>query len=403
VFGTGVISVQKDDDSLVYRSYHVGDIAFAQNSKGLIDTVFRDIYYTARQAVQEFGEENLPDKVNKMAQNPTDANQKVKFIHAVVPNSDFDKTKIDSLKFRSLFIFEEEKMIVKEEQFKSNPYFIMRFTIAPGELWGRGPVTEMLPEIRMLNKMRLDFMEAAELANHPPMMVEDDGVIGQPVTEPRGIIYMRTGAAEPKPWNTGGNLPLTNEILLQQQNFIREGMLINVFQTLEGVKNVSSATEAQIRKEDGLAIVSAVVGAVQKDALDPIIVRSMGLIDKKKLPPAPRKFDFDIIYQGRMAMAMSALHANAIELFLAKVAPYEPLGAMDNINMDKATRHIALAGSVPAEVMVPMDVVEAKRAEQKAAAQQQLEIENAEAASQAVKNAGAPIDETSLAAQIGGQ
>ena len=400
VFGTGVISVERNKQKeLVYRAYHVGDICFEENSKGIVDTVFRRVVFTARQAIQEFGRENLPNKITDAADKASDANKKFKFIHCVFPNSDFQKKKITSLRFKSAYIYEDEKKIVKEEQFKSNPYFVMRFTVAPDELWGRGPVIELLPEIRMLNQMRLDFMEAAELANHPPMIAEDDGVIGQPSTGPRDIVYIRAGSQMPVPWNTGTNLPLTREVLADQQQIIKDGMFGPVFQTLEDVRNVSSATEAQIRKQDGMVIVSAVVGAVQKDALDPIITRSLLLIDKRKLPPAPRKFDFDIVYQGRLAMAMSALQADAIELHLAKWQPYAELGVYDNFKMNEGFQASAIANSVPAILLNEVTVV----SEKQAAARQKQELaataEAAETASKALKNVSGPIDETSLAAQ----
>lgn len=403
VFGTGVISVEKDKRTgeLVYRAYHVGDIAFEENSKGVIDSVFRRIVYTARQAVQEFGETKVPKKVREAAADPKKANDKFTFIHCVVPNSDFDTKKITSKRFKSVFIFEETKKIVKEEQFDSNPYFIMRFTVAPDELWGRGPVIELLPEIRMLNQMRFDFIESAELSNHPPMIAEDDGVISQPVTGPKDMIYIRAGSAIPVPWNTGANLPLTREVILDQQQLVKDGMFLNIFQTLEGVKNISSATESQIRKQDGMVIVAAVVGAVQKDTLDPIIVRSLALIPDNKLPAAPVRFDIDIVYQGRLAMAMSALQADAIELFLAKWAPYAELGVFDNFDIDEASRISALASSVPAEILIPKDVRDAARAAAADKIEQEQMAETAETASKAIKNVSGAVDESSVAAALG--
>jgi len=402
VFGTGIISVEKDSktNELSYRSYHTGDIAFLENSKGDIDTVFRDIYYTARQAVQEFDRESLPAEIVKAAENPTEAQNKFKFIHCVYPNSDFTKKKITSKKFKSAFVYEDKRVIVKEGKFDSNPYLVMRFTKAPGELWGRGPVIELLPEIRMLNQMRFDFIESADLANNPPMIAEDDGVIGQPVTEPKGMIYIRAGASIPVPWNTGANLPLTNEVIINQQQIVKDGMLLNIFQTLEDVRNISSATESQIRKQEGLALVGAVVGAVQKDALDPLISRSLDLIPQTKLPDAPKEFDFDIIYQGRLSMAMSTLQADAIVVWLAQWAPYAELGVLENIDMDHASRISALASGVPAEVLTDADAVKQQREQIKQQQQQAMQLQNAEAGSKAVKNLSGKVDESSPLAQI---
>ena len=402
VFGTGIISIVKDKDTkeLVYRAHHIGDIAFQENSRNIIDTVFRSISYTARHAIQEFGEDKLPKTILDSAKNPAEANKKFEFVHCVCPNADFNSKKITSKKFKSVFIYMADKVNVKEEQFDSNPYFVMRFTVAPGALWGSGPIIELLPEIRMLNQMKFDFNEASELANHPTMIAEDDGVIGQPSTGPRDIVYIRAGSQMPVPWNVGGNLPLTREVIEDQRQVIKDGCFLNIFQTLEGIKNISSATESQIRKQDGLVIVAAVVGATQKDVLDPIIIRSLSLIDPDRLPPAPRKFNLDIVYQGRLAMAMSALQADAIELHMSKWGPYAEIGGLANIKIDQASRMSGLASSVPAEIFMTEDEVAEQNAIAEQERQETLAAENAKNASTALKNAGAPIDETSLAAQL---
>jgi hypothetical protein len=399
VFGTGVISVEKVKKELVYMAHHVGDISFQENSKGVIDVVFKDVVYTARQAVQEFGDE-LPEKIKKAAVNPKEANTKFDFIHAVVPNSDFSSDKIGSKKFRSVYIYKADKVIVKESGFKSNPYSIIRFTIAPGELWGRSPVIELLPEIRMLNRMRHDFIESSELANHPPMITEDDGVIGQPTTEPKGIIYKRAGAEDPHPWNTGANLPLTNEVILGQRSVVEEGMLLNAFQALAGTKNISSAHESEIRRQEGMVVVAPVVGSIQKEGLDPIIVRSLELVDPKKLPPAPERFEFDIIYQGRLAMVMSAIQAEGIEVSLAKWAPYGELGVFDNIDIDKAYRVSALADSVPAELLIPEEKRDAKRAAEKQQTDAAIAAQTGATAAKALKDVSGAVDENSVLSQV---
>jgi hypothetical protein len=177
-------------------------------------------------------------------------------------------------------------------------------------------------------------------------------------------------------------------------------MLLNAFQTLEGTKNLSSATEAEIRRQEGLVVVAPVVGAVQKEGLDPIITRSMELIPESKLPKAPKDFEFDIVYQGRLAMAMSGIQATAIEIQLAAWQPYADFGVYDNIDMDKAFRMTGLAKSVPAEVLVPEDDVTAKRAEQKQKVDAQQAAETAETGSKALKNMSGEVSPNSLMAQV---
>lgn len=402
VFGTGVISVEKDkeNDGVQYRAFHIGDIFFEENHRGDIDTVFRRIFYTARQAIQAFGEENVPEIIKKTAKIPGEVNTQFEFFNMVNPNTDYDSKKIDSKKFSSQFIYKDEQVVVKTEGFNTQPYLVIRFTKAPNEVMGRSPVTENLPEIRMLNKMQQTFIEAAELAVRPPMMMEDDGVIGMPVTDPGGTIYLRAGAQFPQPWNTGANLPLTAELIQNQAQKIKDALLLNAFQTLDGLRNISSATESQIRKQEGQAIIAPVTSAIQKDALDPLILRTLGLMNEKRLPPAPRDFEFDVHYIGRLAMAMSTIQADATELFLAKWAPYAELGVLENIDTDAAARFSAVASGVPAELLVDEDEIAASREKKQQQQDASIQAQTAEQGSKAIKNVSGAVASDSILANL---
>ena len=52
VFGTGVISVEKIDGEIIFKSHHIGYMTFDDNNKGEIDTAYRQIFYTVRHREQ---------------------------------------------------------------------------------------------------------------------------------------------------------------------------------------------------------------------------------------------------------------------------------------------------------------------------------------------------------------
>jgi hypothetical protein len=60
-FGQGVMSVEENDqrDGLFFRSYHLRDCAWVENSKGEVDHLHRRDKMTARQMARYFGESNL--------------------------------------------------------------------------------------------------------------------------------------------------------------------------------------------------------------------------------------------------------------------------------------------------------------------------------------------------------
>ncbi len=399
VFGTGVISVEKVGDEIVFKSHHIGYIFLDDNSRGEIDTVYRQIFYTARQAAQEFGEKNLSKSVRK-AIAAGKLEEKSEYVHYVAPNADFDSGKFSATgkRVKSVYINIQDRTVVKRGGFDELPYFVARFSRAPQEIMGRGPAIEYLPEIKMLNRMKKTFIESSEKAVNPPLIVEDDGVVGQPVTGPNGMIYVRAGALKPEPLNTGTNVALNAEIILQQQNLIKEGFFNSLFQSLAEHRNMT-ATEAEIRKEDDLTIIAPAITSLQKEIFNLIILRVLNLAMKaRRIPQPPISFDFDIVYQGRLALAMSNVQTNAIEATLAKWAPYMQVSpVLENVNFDTSFRMSWLNAGAPAEGLSDFDEMIEKRKEVEQLQIAVAQAEVGETASKAYRNVQKAPEQGSLA------
>jgi hypothetical protein len=253
----------------------------------------------------------------------------------------------------------------------------------------------------MLNRMKRTFIEQAEKGANPAMIVEDDGVIGQPVTDPGGMVYIRAGAQMPQPWHTGTNLPINAEIIAAQQMLVKQGFFNDRFQSLDNKQNMT-AFEVGVRKEDDLSVVSPAVTSLQKETLDPLLGRVLNLlIGLARIPKPPQSFDFDIAYQGRLALAMASVQSNAMEATLAKWAPYAQIKPeiFENINFDKAIRESWLASGAPAGNLNDFDEMIAQRKEiadiQKASA----EADIMDTASKAYRNTSEVAADGSPAAQ----
>lgn len=399
VFGTGVISVEKVDDEIVFKSHHIGYMFFDDNNRGEIDTVYRQIFYTVRQAVQEFGKNNLGKSITK-ALTSGKLNEIFEFVHVCAPNSDFDSSKLGpkSKRVKSVYINITDKIEVKEGGFDELPYLIARFSRAPGEIMGRGPAIEYLPEIKMLDRMKKTFIESSEKAANPPLIVEDDGVIGQPVTSPSGMIYVRAGAMEPKALQTGINVQLNAEIIAQQQEMVREGFFNDLFQALAQHRNMT-ATEVVERVEEKIVHLAPAITALQKEIFSPLIIRVLNLLIKaRRVPNPPMSFDFDIVYQGRLALAMSNMQTNAIEATLAKWQPYaETSLVFDNVDFDTSFRTSWLNAGAPAEGLKDFDKMLEEREEIKQLQLAAAQAEIAESGSKAYRNVQKASESGSLA------
>jgi len=404
VFGTGVISVQMIKGDIVFKSHHIGYMFFDDNSRGEIDTVYRQIFYTVRQAAQEFG-------INKLSKTAAKAfkakkfTEKHEYVHVCAPNKDFDG-RMGSGRVRSFYICIPDKEVVKEDpDFAHLPYLVARFARTPGGIMGYGPAMEYIEDIRMLNRMARSYIESAELANNPPMIVEDDGVVGQPVTGPQGMIYMRTGAQFPQPYTSGINVHSNTEVLFQMRQIIRMAFFNDLFEPMGEHRNMT-ATEVDARVEELIVILAPAVVSLANEIFSPMLTRVLDLLMKtnkkgKRIPQPPDSFDYDVVYQGRLALAMANVQANAAEATLAKWAPYEEaMGIFRNVDGKKSFRRSWISSGAPAEDLRPVEELEAEEQEERQLQLAAAQAEVGESASKAYRNVSNVPEAGSLAEVI---
>jgi len=405
VFGTGFISVTKGvRGDLVYRCWPLADMAIEENADGVIDVVYNLSSMTVRQIKQRFGDLPCGKSIDEVKSDPNSLNKKFEILYAVLPRDDYDSSKEDARgkRFASYWVNKADRFIIKESGFKSNPFLVGRFDKSPDEIWGRSPATELIPEIKMLNRMKLTFIQSAEKSANPPIVCDDDGVIGQPVTEANGIIYKRPDAMMPQPLNTGVNVNLNAELILQQQQVIKAGFFNDLFQALAEHQNMT-AFEVSKRVEESFGMLAPALSSLQKEMLDPLIMRSLELlIDAGRIDAPPKGLEYDIVYQGRLSLAMNTLQSNAVEIHLAKWAPYLQIkpDIFDNMDLDKAFRHTGLNNGVPVDIFTnerERDIVRQERAAlERAAAASQIGAE----ASKAYRNISKSPEAGSLAMEL---
>ena len=401
VFGTGVISVEMIDGDIVFKAHHIGFMFFDDNNRGEIDTVYRQIFYTVRQAAQAFGIKNL-SKSAAADYKARKFTEKHEYVHVCAPNKDFDG-RMGSGKVKSFYIAIQDKQIVKEDpDFKHLPYLVARFARTPGGIMGYGPAMEYIDDIRMLNRVAASYIMSGEIANDPPMMMEDDGVIGQPVTGPHGTIYVRSGAQYPKPYVSGINMQGIAEMIAQMRDIVRMAFFNDLFEPMGQHRNMT-AREVDARVEELIVIVTPAVVSLANEIFSPMLTRVLDLLLKtpkkgKRIPQPPASFDYDVVYQGRLALAMANVQSNAQLTVLAAYQPYQEITpVLENVDMDKTFRDSWINAGANAENLTDFEeMLEARRARQQAD-ELAAQAETAETGSKALKNLSGTPEAGSLA------
>lgn len=381
--GTGCLFVEEarkgfDVDGVHFNTLHISEYYIGENINGYVDCVYRKYKLNARQAVQEFGEDALGEKILDAAR--TKPEKEFTFIHAVEPIEDYERgtgvKAATKLPFHSCHVCEEDKMVVRTGGYNEFPYLVPRWSKATGEMYGRSPSYNALPDIKTLNKAVEIGLKAWAKAIDPPLLVQDDGVIGRVRTTPAGITVIRQDGAI-KPLVTGTNWQITDMKETQLRTAIRQAYYSDQLQLQEGPQ--MTATEVQVRYELMQRLLGPTLGRFQSEFLNPLIERIFGIMFRAgAFLPAPeliQEMQMDIEYVGPLARSQRMEEAQAIDRLYQlamNIAQADP-SIMDNLNHDEALRLRAKLLGVPNSVMRGREEIEEQREAQAAAqaAQQQ--------------------------------
>jgi len=379
--GTSAIFVEEANEGFLqgglhFNTLHISEYFIQENVKGTVDTLYRKYKMTARQAVQEFGEKNIGTKIKEALKAKPDT--QFNFIHAVEPTEDYERAigKVKTkLPFHSCHVCFEDKMVVRTGGYNEFPYLVPRWAKATGEIFGRSPSYNALPDIKTLNKAVEIGLKAWAKAIDPPLLVTDDGVIGRVRMTPAGITVVRSDTAI-KPLQIGSNWQITDLKENQLRTAIRQAYYSDQLQLQEGPQ--MTATEVQVRYELMQRLLGPTLGRFQTEFLNPLIERVFGIMMRSDAlmprPEAMSGMNMDIEYVGPLARSQRMEEAIAVERLYQlamQVVQVDPT-VMDVINHEQAIRMRATLLGVPKTVLRGEDEV-AEIREQRAAAQQQAQ------------------------------
>ena len=261
----------------------------AENSHGVVNTLYRKFRLTPQQAVEEYGRDNLPPKiVDDFDKGKYDS--EYWFIHAVIPQSEADEKLPPGMQYASYHVSIEDKRLVKPVSgYFTFPYAVGRYETEPGETYGRGPGVTALADIKTINKMSKMNMIAGDMAVHPPLLAGDaDNMTGTKLV-PGGITYggvNAEGRPMVQPLAIGGNLPISLEMEQQRRQIINDAFLVTLFDILVQEPNMT-ATEALLRAQERGILLAPTLGRLQAEMIGPTIERELDILSRAGLLPDP--------------------------------------------------------------------------------------------------------------------
>lgn len=172
-FGQCVISVElnKDLSDLLYRCWHLRDVAWCENDEGKITTVFRKHKPTATDLVRMF-----PKTVHAKVREKLEKDPYCEFEcwHVIIPTDTYNNVasgKEIRQPYVSIHLDVQNDCEMEKVGAWDVPYVIPRWVTRQGSQYAYSPaIMTAIPDARLIQQMTLTVLEAGEKAVNPPMI-----------------------------------------------------------------------------------------------------------------------------------------------------------------------------------------------------------------------------------------
>lgn len=382
-----------------YRSLHIKEMYYAENFCGNVDLLHREFKMSNKQAYERF-DGNLPPSIKK-AYEDGDWFTEYKYVHMVHPNPDFREGAVglNGLKFLSHYVCWDEQWLCRTGNgYRSFPYAVGRFMTIPGEVYGRGPASLVLPDIKQVNEMEKVNLRQGQLSADPPNLMYEDGNLSGFNMQPGAFIWgglNKDGKEMAKPYLTGVNFQVSLEMQEKKRALINEAFYVTLFQILVQTPQMT-ATEALLRAQEKAQLLMPTMGRTQTEWATAVVEREIEILDSAGvLPPKPavmleESHGAQPEYVSPLNRAQQAEEGVAIMHTLQSAAvvtefdPSTPL--LFKGKGPKIMRKLAKANGMHVELMNTDD--EIAQLQQSMAKQQQMQtlLAAAQPASEAAKN-----------------
>lgn len=420
-FGQGHLYIAENSrrDGLLFRSWHLKDAVFCENADGEIDRIYLTRWFTAEQARQKFGEENLPKDVKDALQQQTGNAQskKFEFIYAIYPNDGYHPG-YASARVQSRLAFIEcvvsplkDDGPVAEGGYDDFPVPTPRWDTESEEYNARSPTMLALGDILSSQQIGKTILRAGHMAVEPPLAAPHNAVIDRVKLFPGGVTLYNADklsnyGAKPAifPLVDNFNLPYGRDIQKDVRDQIWLAFFRNVLHLPIDGPQMTAFEVAQRRQEFQRAL-GPVFGRIEGDYPAKIAMRVFNILrTNRALPPPPEqlmgagiRFDFlSPIFKVLEQMKLDAARAWFADIGpLAETRPH----MLDHIDEDAYTRDAAEIRGVPMTWLRPKDDIKTIR-DRRAKMQEMAEAkENMAAAAETGVNTAKIIDLNATADQ----
>jgi len=392
--GSMVLFAEEDDrdqqgsfTGLRFEAWHLSQVAFLENKRGEVDTVYRKFKMTLKQMKERF--QDLPRELEEQIEDNPD--KEFEIYHCISPR-DKSKVRINDLglalpkerPFASLYVLKgHEDMVLEEGGYYEFPCMVTRWSSMPGEVYGRGPGHIALPDVRSLNEVkRLSLLAAAKSVN-PTWLVDQRAVISQLDLRPDKVNVVN-GVDQIKQLQSEARFDVTQFTSEDLKNSIKSIFFMDKLMLPPRTETGEmTAFEIQQRLEQMQKVLGPTLSRLNSEFLTPLVIRVFNVLLRAgvlpQMPPILQEMgiNIDIKFVNPLSRAQEVEEINNIRSFLLNVtelAQADPT-VLDYINGDAIVKQVAQLRAITPNLLRDDKDVQALRQQRQQQQQQQQMVE----------------------------
>lgn len=262
IFGTAGVGnfdgPEEDDASMpvVYEAWDVKSMCIAENAQGYVDTIFWKANRTVRQVYEEYGQGGR-DRISAVVKKQYEDGkyeEKVEILKVIEPKApEKGKRGIAGMKTRTVHIDVTNRVLMRESGYEEMPVHVGRLFKQAGEVNGRSCGMIALADSTTLNGVVEGVILATEKNLAPPLVVLDDGRLGNAVidTSADGITVLnasgRLGGEKPIfPLFTVGEMQSSEKLMERLEAKLMQAFFLDRLLDLNN-KTMMTAYETSVR------------------------------------------------------------------------------------------------------------------------------------------------------------
>ncbi len=371
--GTGAIMVEEGDftkgETLRFTNVPLAELYPEKPPNGPIESVWRKQMVKPIHIKRVWPDADLPADLEKLAQK--EASQEVEILNGMLFNPDDGR-------YHQVVIYAPKKSLLFTQSFATKRLIVSRWHVTPGEVFGRGPIIQQLPDIRTANKVKQFILENAALQMAGVYTGVDDGIFNPHTVRihPGTVIPVSSNDSRNPSLtalNRSGDLNLGGIVLDDLQNSIRKALFADPLGDFDDP--VRTATEIMLRNQEMLQNQGASFGRQKTELIEPLVNAVMDILTSlgKTAEISVDGREVTIKQTSPLAKAEDLENFQNSQVWFSSVSQLPPEIVAGSVKVEELPRFWQEQLGVPAELVRTKEERDALAKQIQEAAGQQLE------------------------------